>query len=179
MTDFQSLLNPEQFAAATAGDGPLLVLAAAGTGKTRTLVHRVAYLVEHGVEPDAILLLTFTNKAAKEMLERAQAIVGPAAERIWGGTFHSISARFLRRWGSAIGVKPGYRILDEDDQKKLIAEAIKSSVANPKDFPKKEVVAKMISEAANERRPILAIAERWQTKATGFTPAEIEKVAAG
>ena len=179
MTDFESLLNPEQFAAATAGDGPLLVLAAAGTGKTRTLVHRVAYLVEHGVEPDAILLLTFTNKAAKEMLERAQAIVGPAAERIWGGTFHSISARFLRRWGSAIGVKPGYRILDEDDQKKLIAEAIKSSVANPKDFPKKEVVAKMISEAANERRPILAIAERWQTKATGFTPAEIEKVAAG
>ena len=179
MTDFQSLLNPEQFAAATAGDGPLLVLAAAGTGKTRTLVHRVAYLVEHGVEPDAILLLTFTNKAAKEMLERAQAIVGPAAERIWGGTFHSISARFLRRWGSAIGVKPGYRILDEDDQKKLIAEAIKSSVANPKDFPKKEVVAKMISEAANERRPILAIAERWQTKAAGFTPAEIEKVAAG
>ena len=173
------MLNPEQFAAATAGDGPLLVLAAAGTGKTRTLVHRVAYLVEHGVEPDAILLLTFTNKAAKEMLERAQAIVGPAAERIWGGTFHSISARFLRRWGSAIGVKPGYRILDEDDQKKLIAEAIKSSVANPKDFPKKEVVAKMISEAANERRPILAIAERWQTKATGFTPAEIEKVAAG
>ena len=113
------------------------------------------------------------------MLERAQAIVGPAAERIWGGTFHSISARFLRRWGSAIGVKPGYRILDEDDQKKLIAEAIKSSVANPKDFPKKEVVAKMISEAANERRPILAIAERWQTKAAGFTPAEIEKVAAG
>ena len=179
MTDFESLLNPEQFAAATAGDGPLLVLAAAGTGKTRTLVHRVAYLVEHGVEPDSILLLTFTNKAAKEMLERAQAIVGPAAERIWGGTFHSISARFLRRWGSAIGVKPGYRILDEDDQKKLIAEAIKSSVANPKDFPKKEVVAKMISEAANERRPILAIAERWQTKATGFTPAEIEKVAAG
>ena len=139
----------------------------------------MAYLVEHGVEPDSILLLTFTNKAAKEMLERAQAIVGPAAERIWGGTFHSISARFLRRWGSAIGVKPGYRILDEDDQKKLIAEAIKSSVANPKDFPKKEVVAKMISEAANERRPILAIAERWQTKATGFTPAEIEKVAAG
>ena len=179
MTDFESLLNPEQFAAATAGDGPLLVLAAAGTGKTRTLVHRVAYLVEHGVEPDAILLLTFTNKAAKEMLERAQAIVGPAAERIWGGTFHSISARFLRRWGSAIGVKPGYRILDEDDQKKLIAEAIKSSVANPKDFPKKEVVAKMISEAANERRPILAIAERWQTKAAGFTPDEIEKVAAG
>ena len=177
MTDFQSLLNPEQFAAATAGEGPLLVLAAAGTGKTRTLVHRVAYLVEHGVEPDAILLLTFTNKAAKEMLERAQAIVGPAAERIWGGTFHSISARFLRKWGSAIGVKPGYRILDEDDQKKLVAEAIKSTVANPKDFPKKEIVAKMISEAANERRDIEAIAQRWQTKAAGFTPAEIAKVA--
>jgi len=177
MTDFQSLLNPEQFAAATAGEGPLLVLAAAGTGKTRTLVHRVAYLLEQGVEPDAILLLTFTNKAAKEMLERAQAIVGPAAERIWGGTFHSISARFLRRWGSAIGVKPSYKILDEDDQKKLIADAIKTSVANPKDFPKKEIVAKMISEATNERLDIEAIAARWQTKAAGFTPAEIVKVA--
>ena len=76
MTDFSRLLNPEQLEAATAGDGPLLVLAAAGTGKTRTLVHRVAYLIERGVDPSRILLLTFTNRAAREMRERAEALVG-------------------------------------------------------------------------------------------------------
>lgn len=177
MTDFTKLLNPEQCAAATAGDGPILVLAAAGTGKTRTLVHRVAYLVECGIPADRILLLTFTNKAAKEMLDRAGKVVGPDVATIWSGTFHSICARFLRRWGSCLGYKPGFQILDEDDQKKLVGEAIKAVIPNPKDFPKKEVVAKMISEAANESRPIQFIAERWQTKAAGYQPEEIERIA--
>ncbi len=177
MTDFSKLLNHEQCAAATAGDGPLLVLAAAGTGKTRTLVHRVAYLIEQGVSAERILLLTFTNRAAREMLDRAEKVVGPAVAPIWSGTFHSICARLLRRYGGALGYKPGFQILDEDDQKKLIGEIIKTTVAAPKDFPKKEVVAKMISEAANERRDVRAIAERWQTKAAGFTPEEIAKVA--
>ena len=96
MTDFARLLNPEQLAAATADDGPLLVLAAAGTGKTRTLVHRVAYLVERGVPAGRILLLTFTNRAAREMLERAQKLSGDAVSPIWSGTFHSISSRACR-----------------------------------------------------------------------------------
>ena len=91
------MLNPEQCAAATAADGPLLVLAAAGTGKTRTLVHRVAYLIEQGVPAERILLLTFTNRAAREMLERAQQVVGPAVAAIWSGTFHSICARRASR----------------------------------------------------------------------------------
>ena len=143
MTDFSKLLNPEQCAAATAGEGPLLVLAAAGTGKTRTLVHRVAYLIEQGVPPERILLLTFTNRAAKEMLERAEKVVGDAAQSIWSGTFHSICARFLRRYGSALGYQPGFQIIDEEDQKKLIGDIIKSSVKDPKDFPKKELIAKM------------------------------------
>ena len=177
MTDFSKLLNPEQCAAATAGEGPLLVLAAAGTGKTRTLVHRVAYLIEQGVPPERILLLTFTNRAAKEMLERAEKVVGDAAQSIWSGTFHSICARFLRRYGSALGYQPGFQIIDEDDQKKLINDLIKQVAKDPKDFPKKEVVAKMISEAMNEQKPIGFIASRWQTKAAGFEPKEIEMIA--
>ena len=177
MTDFSKLLNPEQCAAATAGEGPLLVLAAAGTGKTRTLVHRVAYLIEQGVPPERILLLTFTNRAAREMLERAEKVVGEAAHAIWSGTFHSICARFLRRYGSALGYQPGFQIIDEDDQKKLINDLIKQVAKDPKDFPKKEVVAKMISEAMNEQKPVGFIAQRWQTKAAGFEPQEIEQIA--
>ena len=177
MTDFSKLLNPEQCAAATAGEGPLLVLAAAGTGKTRTLVHRVAFLIEQGVPADRILLLTFTNRAAREMRERAEKLVGDQVASIWSGTFHSICARLLRRYGSSIGYSSGFQILDEDDQKKLVGEIIKTVAKNPKDFPKKEVVAKMISEAANESKPIEMIAARWQTKTAGVDPEEIAKVA--
>ena len=176
MTDFSKLLNPEQCAAATAGDGPLLVLAAAGTGKTRTLVHRVAYLIEQGVPADRILLLTFTNRAAREMLDRAKALSGDDVASIWSGTFHSICARFLRRWGSALGYAPGFQILDEDDQKKLIGDIIKTSVPDPKDFPKKEVIAKIISEAANEQKTVHAIAQRWMTKTAGIDPDAIQAI---
>ena len=177
MTDFARLLNPEQLAAATAGDGPLLVLAAAGTGKTRTLVHRVAYLLEKGVPPERVLLLTFTNRAAREMIDRAEAVVGGAAHSIWSGTFHSVCARLLRRHAPLLGYENGFRILDEDDQRRLVGEAIKGVVANPKDFPKKEVVAKMISEAANERLDVADIAARWSLKVAGFSPEEVAKVA--
>ena len=177
MTDFSRLLNPEQLAAATAGDGPILVLAAAGTGKTRTLVHRVAYLAERGVPPERILLLTFTNRAAKEMRDRAAQLVGADVESIWSGTFHSVCARLLRRYGRALGFQPGFQIVDEDDQKKLVADAIKATVKDPKDFAKKETVLKMISEAANECRSVASIAARWQTKAAGIEPDEIAKVA--
>jgi len=177
MTDFSALLNPEQFQAATAGEGPLLVLAAAGTGKTRTLVHRVAYLIEQGVPADRILLLTFTNRAAREMRERAEKLVGDPVQSIWSGTFHSICARLLRRYGGSLGYQPGFQILDEDDQKKLIGELIKTTAKDPKDFPKKEVIAKMISEAANESRPIDLIAARWQTKVAGFTIEEVVEIA--
>ena len=177
MTDFSKLLNPEQCAAATAGEGPLLVLAAAGTGKTRTLVHRVACLVERGVPPGRILLLTFTNRAAREMLERAEKVVGPAASAIWSGTFHSIAARFLRRYGSFLGYASSFQILDEDDQKKLIGDIIRSSVKDPADFPKKDVIAKIISEAANEQMPVAFVASRWQTKAAGVDPEAIDAIA--
>ena len=178
MTDFSKLLNPEQCAAATAGDGPLLVLAAAGTGKTRTLVHRVAYLVEQGVPPERILLLTFTNRAAREMMERAEKVVGPEAGMVWSGTFHSICARLLRRYGTFLGYQPGFQIIDDDDQKKLIGDVIKSSVKDPRDFTKKEFVAKIISEAVNERKSVEQIASRWMTKVAGVDPEAIANIAA-
>ena len=178
MTDFSRLLNPEQFQAATAGDGPILCLAAAGTGKTRTLVHRVAYLVENGVPADRIILLTFTNRAAREMLERAQAISGPSVDAIWSGTFHSVCARFLRRYGAGVGCAPSFRILDEDDQRQIIGQIIKETVADPKDFPKKEVVAKIISEAANEESDVRLVASRWLTKTAGVDVDAIVEIAA-
>ena len=177
MTDFSKLLNPEQFAAATAGDGPLLVLAAAGTGKTRTLVHRVACLMERGVPPDRILLLTFTNRAAREMRDRAAQLVGDSVSSIWSGTFHSVCARLLRRYGSSLGYPPGFQIIDEDDQKKLVGDIIKTTVKDPKDFVKKELVLKMISEAANEGLPVVNVASRWLTKTAGVEPDEIAKIA--
>ena len=177
MTDFSKLLNPEQLEAATAGEGPILVLAAAGTGKTRTLVHRVAYLVEKGVDPSRILLLTFTNRAAKEMLERAERLVDGIAGSIWSGTFHSICARFLRRWGNAIGYQRSFTIIDEEDQRKILGEIIKAEIKNTKDFPKREVVAKMISEAANEMVPVEKIAQRSLSRTAGYRVEEIVRIA--
>jgi len=163
MIDFAKELNPEQCTAATASDGPMLVLAAAGTGKTRTLVHRVAYLVEQGVPPERILLLTFTNRAAREMLERAEQLV-PGMGGVWSGTFHHVCARFLRQYGSCLGYKPGFVILDEDDQKKIMGQCIKENVENVKDFTKKEVLLKMVSDAANSERPLEKVVQSYQTK---------------
>ena len=173
MIDFQKQLNAEQCAAATAGDGPLLVLAAAGTGKTRTLVHRVAYLIEKGVPADRILLLTFTNRAAREMTERAEKLIGSDVGGIWSGTFHSICAKFLRRYGSFLGYKPGFTILDEDDQKKLMGQIIKDVVGKGvKDFVKKEFILKLISDAANREKDFRALVEVQQSKVA----LDVEKV---
>lgn len=163
MIDFAKVLNPEQCAAATAPDGPMLVLAAAGTGKTCTLVHRVAYLVEQGVPPERILLLTFTNRAAREMLERAETLV-PGMGGVWSGTFHHVCARFLRQYGSSLGYKPGFAILDEDDQKKIMGQCVKEHVKQVKDFPKKEFLLKLVSDAANAQRSLEQVVQGYQTK---------------
>jgi DNA helicase-2/ATP-dependent DNA helicase PcrA len=177
VTDFSKLLNPEQFEAATYSQGPLLCLAAAGTGKTRTLVHRVAYLIENGVPAERIILLTFTNRAAREMLERAQALSGDKVSSIWSGTFHSICAKLLRAYGSKLGYKPGFSILDEDDQKRLIGRIIKDLVPDSKDFLKKEIVAKIISQAANEELSVEQVASRWQSKVANVDVDMIVKIA--
>ena len=166
MTDLSTLLNPEQLAAATAPDGPLLILAAAGTGKTRTLVYRVAHLVERGVHPWNILLLTFTNRAAKEMLERAEQIIGSAAGDVWGGTFHSVANRILRRHASLLGYQRDFRILDADEQKSLVGGIVKTMGYKAKDFVKKDVLVSLISGARNRKLDLadyLAPRERAQT----------------
>ena len=174
MIDFQKALNPEQLAAATAPDGPMLVLAAAGTGKTRTLVHRVAYLVEKGIQPERILLLTFTNRAAREMLDRAAALV-PGIDGIWSGTFHHVCARFLRQYGSCLGYRSGFAILDEDDQKKLMGQCVKDTVSSTKDFPKKEFLLKLVSDAANREKNLEGLVRSYQTK-VALDPGAVLKV---
>src|SRR5512140_3048822 len=95
--DYARELNEQQYAAVTAPPGPSLVIAGAGAGKTRTLIYRVAYLLEQGIPPDRILLLTFTNKAAREMMRRVSDLLGSGQTDLWGGTFHSIGHRLLRR----------------------------------------------------------------------------------
>lgn len=172
MTDWASLLNPEQCAAVTAPDGPLLVLAAAGTGKTRTLTYRVAYLMEQGVAPHEILLLTFTNRAAREMLERAESLVGPAIANLWSGTFHHICHRILRLEAEALGYSRSFVILDRDDAQSLLGKCLKAVVADPKHFPKKEVIAALIGKAANTEGDLRAEVEA----ATFKDPVDPEQV---
>jgi len=124
--DFRAQLNDEQFAAVTAEPGPLLVLAGAGSGKTRTLTYRVAYLLSQGVKPSEILLLTFTNKAAKEMLHRVQELTGIEPGRFWGGTFHSIGHRALRIYGESLELPRNFTILDADESESLLKQVVET-----------------------------------------------------
>ncbi len=113
-------LNPQQLEAVTTLEGPVLVVAGAGSGKTRTLVYRVARLVESGVTPGQILLLTFTRKAAEEMLRRAGGLVGGGCAQVAGGTFHSFAHQVLRRHAADVGLAPGFTILDRGDSEDVI-----------------------------------------------------------
>jgi len=158
--DFQNALNPEQHAAATAPDGPLLVLAAAGTGKTRTLVYRVAFLVRRGIDAERLLLLTFTNRAAREMLERARELVGPTVGGLWAGTFHHMANRMLRRHAAQIGFRPDYTILDRDDAGSLVKRSLTERKLAGREFPKPEVLIALFSEAANRGEKVSAAIER-------------------
>ena len=147
--EFRDALNDEQAAAVTASDGPILVLAAAGTGKTRTLVYRVAHLVHRGIDPERILLLTFTNKAAREMLERARALVGDRISGLWGGTFHHMANRILRRHADRLGFPSDFTILDRDDSLSLIGACMRELKLTDKEFPKREVLMGLFSGSAN------------------------------
>ena len=121
--DYPRELNEQQLAAVTAPPGPALVIAGAGSGKTRTLTYRVAYLLEQGIPPDRILLLTFTNKAAGEMMRRVSELLGQELRPLWGGTFHSIGARILRLQAPTLGYQRDFTILDRDDGRDLIKAA--------------------------------------------------------
>ena len=154
--DYAAELNQQQLAAVTAPPGPMLIIAGAGSGKTRTLTYRVAYLLENGVDARNILLLTFTNKAARQMLDRVANLLPVDAAGIWGGTFHSIGNRMLRRHGSALGYASGFTIMDREDQKDLIATVVASSGIDPKEirFPKADVLADIFSFVVNTERPM-------------------------
>jgi DNA helicase-2/ATP-dependent DNA helicase PcrA len=176
--DYPNALNQEQLAVVLEGDGPCLVLAGAGSGKTRTLTYRVAHLVERGVDPSSILLLTFTNKAAREMVERVESVLGPAAKGIWGGTFHSIGARLLRSFAGELGYTSSFTILDMEDGRDLIKAVMKDLQIDPKArrFPTASVVGNILSYARNTQT---SITETLELKHPNFQPfeAELEEIA--
>jgi len=143
-------LNPQQKEAVKTTEGPLLILAGAGSGKTRVLTHRVAYLmVEKGVNPYNILAITFTNKAAREMKERIAGIMGGAAEEVWISTFHSMCVRILRRDIDRIGFNRNFTILDSTDQLSVIKNILKEKNLDPKKFDPRAILGK-ISSAKND-----------------------------
>src|SRR5512139_1823868 len=125
--DYARELNELQSAAVTAPPGPSLVIAGAGSGKTRTLTYRVAYLLEQGIPPERILLLTFTNKAAREMMRRVADLLGQELASLWGGTFHSIGNRVLRRHAEVLGYQRDFTIMDREDAKHLITTCVAES----------------------------------------------------
>ena len=155
---YAEVLNAQQLAAVTHREGPLLVIAGAGSGKTRTLIYRVARLIESGVPPGAILLLTFTRRAAQEMLRRVEQLIGDRGGQVAGGTFHSFANQVLRQMGGAIGLKPNFTILDRGDVEDVINLLRAQLDLGSKDrrFPKKGTIAEAISMARNKNRALLA-----------------------
>jgi DNA helicase-2/ATP-dependent DNA helicase PcrA len=163
--DYRAELNEQQYAAVTAGDGPMLVIAGAGSGKTRTLTYRVAWLVEQGVPPARILLLTFTNKAAREMLRRVESLLPADISAIWGGTFHHVANRMLRRHAKLLGYGNDFTILDREDSGDMLDACITEAGIDTRQerFPKGDVLAEIYSLAANTGQPIeQVLAEQYE-----------------
>lgn len=150
---YEKVLNKAQLEAVMTTEGPVLVIAGAGSGKTRTIVYRVARLIELGVPPSSILLLTFTKKAAKQMLERAARIQDERCRFVVGGTFHSFANRILRRYSREIGFRNGFSLIDRSDTEQIISSII-SDIGKNRRFPKKGTVADIISKSANTGRSI-------------------------
>ena len=168
--NFADELNADQLAAVTAEDGPALVLAGAGSGKTRTLTYRVAYLLQNGVSPEAILLLTFTNKASKQMLERVEELTGVGAHRFLGGTFHHVGGQVLRLYGDSIGLSKSFTILDDGDSDSLLNEIIRDldpDFFKSKENPKAKPIKGLISFARN-------IGSSFEEVAKGRYPGNVE-----
>jgi DNA helicase-2/ATP-dependent DNA helicase PcrA len=148
-------LNPEQLRSATAGEGPVLTIAGAGTGKTMTLASRVAWLVSQGIDPSRIMLLTFTRRASDEMLRRARRALGESGNRmlgsIWGGTFHSVANRLLRTYGEAIGLDPDFTVMDQSDAEDLMdmSRYNHDFGSREKRFPRKQTCLSIYSRCVN------------------------------
>jgi ATP-dependent DNA helicase UvrD/PcrA len=156
LINYREALNDEQRAVVTSGAGPILVIAGAGSGKTRTVTYRVARLIEAGIAPARILLVTFTNRAAREMLGRVESLLAADVRRVWGGTFHSIANRLLRRHASGLGYESNFTILDSEDAKDLIDSCIEEAAIDTRArrFPKGEVLREMFSYATNTDTPL-------------------------
>src|SRR5437588_3017916 len=159
-----SALNPEQRLAVEHDERPLLVLAGAGTGKTATLAARVGYLLERGVEPERVCVLTFSRRAATEMLVRAGHLADPAkAARVVGGTFHSVAQRLLHRHGQLIGLDPGFSVLDTPDSKELIGlvrHELGLARTTGSRFPKKDTLAAILSQVTNAQERLSQVVAR-------------------
>jgi len=154
--EYRGLLNEEQVAVVEAGEGPILVVAGAGSGKTRTLTWRVARLLHDGVAPESILLLTFTNKAAKEMLRRVEEVARVDTRRLTGGTFHHVAHQLLREHGGELGYARGYSILDREDSSDVMTAAIADCglAVGARRFPKADVMVDLVSMAVNTQTPL-------------------------
>jgi DNA helicase-2/ATP-dependent DNA helicase PcrA len=155
--DYLNALNDVQKQAVTHVTGPEMVIAGPGSGKTRVLTYRTAHLIQSGVPPYRILALTFTNKAAREMKDRIEAVVGDQARRVWAGTFHSIFARILRVEATKIDYPADFTIYDRDDSKSLVAQIVSELRLDPKAYNAGAVLARISSAKSNIITPQLAI----------------------
>jgi DNA helicase-2/ATP-dependent DNA helicase PcrA len=156
---YQRELNEAQYEAVTSVNGPHLIIAGAGTGKTRTIVYRVAYLVELGVKPDSILLLTFTRKAAQEMLRKATILLDSRCKQVSGGTFHSFANLVLRKYAAQIGYESNFSILDQTDAEDVVS-LIRTRMkfdTKEKRFPRKETLYDLYSRVLNTMTPLKEI----------------------
>jgi len=171
-------LNASQLAAVTAPDGYNLILAGPGSGKTRVITYRVAYLIAKGVAPESILLVTFTRRAARAMVARLEELIGSQASSVWAGTFHHIGNRILRRSAQALGYGPNFTILDSEDQLDLVRLAMEETglFGSGKMAPKPSLVQHLLSYAFNVSRPIPELVAERHSDLVTWTP-EIEKTA--
>jgi DNA helicase-2/ATP-dependent DNA helicase PcrA len=154
--NYKQELNDAQYEAATSVNGPHLIIAGAGTGKTRTIVYRVAYLVELGVKPDSVLLLTFTRKAAQEMLRKASIVLDSRCDQISGGTFHSFANSVLRKYAGQIGYESNFTILDQTDAEDVVNLIRTQHKLDTKErrFPRKETIYDLYSRSLNTMTPV-------------------------
>jgi len=161
MIDYLKELNKEQHRVVTEADGPCLVLAGAGSGKTRTLVYRVAYLVQKGIKPENILLVTFTNRAADEMMTRVKQLLGFKPDNLWGGTFHRIGNLILRKYANKLGYERNFNILDQEDSRTMVKHSMEDLGLNAsgQNFPKASVVQGIISFSRNTNQDVAEVAQ--------------------
>ncbi|MBF0216218.1 MAG: ATP-dependent helicase [Candidatus Omnitrophica bacterium] len=175
--DYKAALNTEQYEVVTEGEGYSLVLAGAGSGKTRTLIYRLAYLIEKGVPPESILLMTFTNKAAREMRDRTEILLKNKPKGLWNGTFHHVGNRILRMYAEEAGYTKDFAILDEHDSRDLIKTCVgkRSSSGKADKFPKPSVVQSIISYSVNTEKTLEKVVDEKYPYFSQFLP-EIKRV---